>query len=94
MEGHEVGLILNGKQEDLSNNYLSALGQLKSIERRLISDEQLLDKYNALVQSYLKKRYVSILLSAELKWSFQVVWNVPHQTVLIPIKPHKGLQRC
>ena len=86
-ERYEVGILWNGKQEDLSTNYSSALGQLKSLQRRLNSDKQLLDKYIATIHSDLTKGKISILSSEELKSSNQGVWYVPRHSVLNSNKP-------
>ena len=82
------------KSDYLSNNYSSALGQLKSLQRRLNSNEQLLDKYNATTQSDLTKGFASVLTSEELKSSNQGLWYVPHHPVLNPNKPDKMRRIC
>ena len=40
-ERYEVGLLWNGDQAALSNNFSSALGQLRGLKRRLDADSSL-----------------------------------------------------
>ena len=94
-ERYEVGLLWNGNEAGLCNNYSSALGQLKSLQRRLLSDPQLFERYNATIVSDLSKGYVSILNTDELKNSAkEAVWYVPHHPVLNPHKPDKVRRVC
>ena len=63
---YEVGLLWNGEQAALSNNFSSALGQLRGLKRRLDADESLKLRYSDTIASDLKKGYVSILSIDEL----------------------------
>ena len=79
----------------MSNNFASALGQLRGLKRRLDSDQSLKQRYSDTIASDLKKGYVSILSSDELaETSNQPVWYVPHHPVLNPHKPDKVRRVC
>ena len=94
-ERYEVGLLWNGDQAALSNNFLSALGQLRSLKRRLDSNQQLKKKYGDTIASDLEKGYVSILSKDELaETENKSVWYVPHHPVLNPHKPDKVRRVC
>ena len=94
-ERYEVGLLWNGEQAALSNNFASALGQLRGLKCRLDSDQSLKQRYSDTIASDLKKGYVSILSSDELaETSNQPVWYVPHHPVLNPHKPDKVRRVC
>ena len=58
-ERYEVGLLWNGEQAVLSNNFSSALGQLRGLQRRLQTDELLKVKYTETINSDLSKGYIS-----------------------------------
>ena len=92
---YEVGLLWNGEKAALSNNFSSALGQLRSLKHRLDADESLKLRYSETIASDLKKGYVSILSSDELAATTnQPVWCVPHHPVLNPYKPDKVRRVC
>ena len=65
-ERYEVGLLWNGEQAVLSNNFSSALGQLRGLQRRLQTNELLKVKYTETINSDLSKGYISILSSSDL----------------------------
>ena len=92
---YEVGLLWNGEQTALSNNFSSALGQLRGLKRRLDADESLKLRYSDTIASDLKKGYVSVLSTDELAATTnQPVWYVPHHPVLNPHKPDKVRRVC
>ena len=94
-ERYEVGLLWNGEQAALSNNFSSALGQLRGLQRRLQTDELLKVKYTETINSDLSKGYISILSSSDLAATTnQQVWYVPHHPVLNPHKPDKVRRVC
>ncbi|XP_075263346.1 uncharacterized protein LOC142354894, partial [Convolutriloba macropyga] len=94
-ERYEVGLLWNGEQAALSNNFSSALGQLRGLQRRLQTDELLKVKYTETINSDLSKGYISILSSSDLAATInQQVWYVPHHPVLNPHKPDKVRRVC
>ena len=79
----------------MSNNFSSALGQLRGLKRRLDADESLKLRYSDTIASDLKKGYVSILSTIELAATAnQPVWYVPHHPVLNPHKPDKVRRVC
>ena len=94
-ERYEVGLLWNGDQAALSNNFSSSLGQLRGLKRRLDADSSLKQRYSDTIASDYKKGYVTILSSAELaETANQPVWYVPHHPVLNPHKPDKVRRVC
>ena len=94
-ERYEVGLLWNGEQAALSNDFSSALGQLRGLQRRLQTDELLKVKYTETINSDLSKGYISILSSSHLAATInQQVWFVPHHPVLKPHKPDKVRRVC
>ena len=94
-ERYEVGLLWNGEQAALSNNFSSALGQLRGLQRRLQTDELLKVKYTETINSDLSKGYISILSSSDLAATInQQIWYVPHHPVLNPHKPDKVRSVC
>ena len=62
---YKVGLLWNGNQPTLSNNFTSALGQLRGLKRQLDNDPPLKTKYSETIAPDLRKGYVSILSSDE-----------------------------
>ena len=94
-ERYEVGLLWNGEQAALSNNFSSALGQFRGLQRRLQTDELLKVKYTETINSDLSKGYISNLPSSDLAATTnQQVWYVPHHPVLNPHKPDKVRRVC
>ena len=79
----------------MSNNFSSALGQLRGLKRRIDADSSLKQRYSDTIASDYKKGYVTILSSAELaETANQPVWYVPHHPVLNPHKPDKVRRVC
>ena len=92
---YEVGLLWNGNQSALSNNFASALGQLRGLKRRIDNDLPLKTKYSETIASDLRKEYVSIISSDELASTRDdLVWYVPHHPALNPHKPDKLRRVC
>ena len=79
--------------EDESNfpkSYLSALVQLKSLERRLGKDTELKERYTQAIKDYFWKRYiVEVDKSDCFKMSNAREWYLPHHPVVHPHKPGK-----
>ena len=74
----------------MSNNFASALGQLRGLKRQFDNDPPLKTKYKETISSDLRKGYVLILSSDELASTLDnLVWYVPHHPVLNPHKPDK-----
>ena len=73
----------------LSNNRLMAERGLHSLKRRLLKDRDLLDKYKASINDYVKKGYASRVPEAEIKTGGRPIWYLPHHPVIHPHKPGK-----
>ena len=79
----------------MSNNFSSALGQLRGLKRRLDSDQSLKGQYSDKIASESKKRYVTILSETELaEKNNQQMWYVPHHPLLNPHKLNKVRRVC
>ena len=74
----------------LSNNYFSALVQLKSLERRLAKDADLNERYTKTIQDEFSKVYIVNVDKADcLKVNENLEWYLPHHPVVHPHKPGK-----
>ena len=73
----------------LSNNRLMAERGLHSLKRRLLKDRDLLDKYKASINDYVKKGYASRVPEAEIKTGGRPIWYLTHHPVIHPHKPGK-----
>ena len=62
---YEYGLLWNGNQSDLSNNFESALGQVRGL-KQLDNDPPLKAKYSATKSYDLQKEYISNLSSDKI----------------------------
>ena len=79
----------------MSNNFASALGQLRGLKRRLDKNLPLKTKNSETIASELRKGYVSMLSSDELASTRNdLVWYVPHHPVLNPHKPDRVRRVC
>ena len=79
----------------IPNNYFSALGQLKSLERRFQKDVALKQRYEATIETDLEKGFVRKLDATELKATAnEPQWYMPHHPVLNPHKPDKVRRVC
>ena len=63
---NEGGLLWNGNQSALSNNFASALGPIRGLKRRLDNDQRCNTEYSGTIASDLRNGYVSILSSDKL----------------------------
>ena len=99
-ERYEVGLLWREDEVKLPNNFYSAMGQLKSLERRLQKDETLKKRYqetidtdvNADVNADLNVRKVDQAELNETKDKLQ--WYLPHHPVIYPHKPENARRMC
>ena len=85
-------MLINGNQEKLENNFNPALGQLRSLEKRLDKDPDLKIRYQSTLTIDQKKGYISELSVEKLER--QDVWYLPHHPVVNPKKPEKVRRVC
>ena len=79
----------------LPNNFYSALGQLKSLERRLQKDETLKKRYQETIDTDVNAGYVQKVDQAELnETKDKLQWYLPHHPVINPHKPEKVRRVC
>ena len=88
----QVQMLFTRKEQKLDCNISSALGQLRSIERRLVKKEFLKLKYIDSIKTDLVKSYISLLEKSELE--HQDVWYLPQHPVVNPRKPEKVRRVC
>ena len=84
-ERFQVQMRFTGIEQKLDCNISSALGQLRSLERRIAKNESLKMKYSDSIKKDLAKIYISLLEKGELER--QDVWYLPHHPVVNPRKP-------
>ena len=89
-ERYEIGLLWREEEVKLPNNFYSAMGQLKSLERRLQKDETLRKRYQKTIDTDVDARYVRKVDQAELnETKHKLQWYLPHHPVINPQKPEK-----
>ena len=75
---------------NLPNNFYSALGQLKSLERRLQKDDMLQKRYSETIDTDVKAGYVRKVQQVELnEIKDKLLWYLPYHPVVNPHKPEK-----
>ena len=94
-ERYEVGLLWREDEVKLPNNFYSALGQLKSLERRLQKDETLKKRYQETIDTYVNAGYVRKVDQAEVNETKDKLQRyLPHHPVIYPHKPEKVRRVC
>ena len=94
-ERYEVGLLWREDEVKLPNNFYSAMGQLKSLERRLQKDETLKKRYQETIGTDVNAGYVRKVDQAELnETKDKLQWYLPHHPVINPHKPEKVRRVC
>ena len=94
-ERYEVGLLWPEDEVKLQNNFYSARGQLKSLERRLQKDETLKKRYQETIDTDVNAEYVRKVDQAELNENRdKLQWYSPHHPVINPHKPEKVRRVC
>ena len=68
-EKYQVGLLWRDDEVKLPNNFYSAMGQLKSLERRLQKDETLKKRYQENIDTDVSAGYVRKVDQVELNES-------------------------
>ena len=94
-ERYEVGLLWREDEVKLPNNFYSAMGQLKSLERRLQKDGALKKRYQETIDTDVNAGYVRKVDQAELnETKDKLQWYLPHHPVINPNKPEKVRRVC
>ena len=94
-ERYEVGLLWREDEVKLPNNFYSAIGQLKSLERRLQKDDILRKRYQETIDTDVKAGYVCKNQQIELnEIRDKHHWYLPHHPVINPHKPEKVRRAC
>ena len=84
-ERYEVGLLWQEDNVKLPNNYFSAMGQLKSLERRFQKDEALKKRYQDTIDTDVNAGYVRKVEPSELNETRdKLQWYLPHHPVINP----------
>ena len=94
-ERYEVGLLWREEEMKLPNNFYSAMGQLKSLERRLQKDETLRMRYQGSIDTDVNAGHVRKFDQAEVnETKDKLQWYLPHHPVINPHKPEKVRRVC
>ena len=93
-ERYEVGLLRRGDEVKLPNNFYSAMGQLKSPERRLQKDETVRKRYQETIDMDVNAGYVRKVDQAELNETRDKLQWYLHHPVRNPHKPEKVRRVC
>ena len=79
----------------LPNNFYSAVGQLKSLEKRLLREETLKKRYQETIDTDVNAGYVRTVDQAELnETKDKLQWYLPHHPVINRHKPEKVRRLC
>ena len=77
------------------NKFYSAMGQLRSLERRLQKDDILRKRYQETIDTYVKAGYVRKVQQVQLNETRdKLQWYLPHHPVINPHKPEKVRRVC
>ena len=94
-ERYEVGLLWREDEENLPNNFYSAMGQCKSLERRLQKDDMLRKRYQETNDTDVNAGYVWKVDQTELNETRdKLQWYLPRHPVINPHKPEKVRRVC
>ena len=94
-ERYEVGLLWREDDVKLPNNFFSAMGQMKSLERRFQKDEALKNRYQDTIDTDVNAGYVRKVEQTELNETRdKLQWYLPHHPVINPHKPEKVRRVC
>ena len=94
-ERYKVGLLWREEEVKLPNKFYSAMGQLKSLERRLQKDDTLGECYQEAMDNDIKTGYVRKVQQTELnKTRDRLQWYLPYHSVISPNKPDRVKRVC
>ena len=86
---YHVGMLWSSEEVKLPKNFVSAMVQLKSLEKRLSKDPVLYKRYAQTIQDDLGKGLVIKVESRDEKPCAGREWYLPHHLVVNPNKPEK-----
>ena len=94
-ERYEVGLLWREDEVKLTKNLYSAMGQLKSLEQRLLKDDMVRKRYQETIDTDVKDGYVRKVQQIELCETIdKLQWYLPHHPVINAQKPEKVRRLC
>ena len=94
-ERYEVGLLWREDEVKLPNNFYSAMGQFRSLEKRLQKDDTLRQRYQETIDTDVTAAYVRKIDQTELNETRKdLQWYLPHHPVINPHKPEKVRRVC
>ena len=87
---YEVGLLWKDDDPRLPNNYQQTLRRFYSLEKRLVGDPQLTERYSAVIKEYFDRGHSKVLNEGEVReLPIGKTWYNPHHPVVNPHKPTK-----
>ena len=90
VNGHfQVALPWRHDPPYLPNNRTMAERRALLLKRRLMKDEDLLEKYRTTMNGYIEKGHAEMVPEEELNTKSRPVWFLPHHPVTHPLKPDK-----
>lgn len=90
VNGHfQVALPWRHDPPYLPNNKVMAERRALLLKRRLMKDEDLLEKYRTTMNDYIEKGHAEMVPEEELNLRNRPVWFLPHHPVTHPLKPDK-----
>ena len=90
VNGHfQVALPWRHDPPYLPNNKVMAERRALLLKRRLMKDEDLLEKYRTTMNDYIEKGHTEMVPEEELNLRNRPVWFLPHHPVTHPLKPDK-----
>ena len=85
----QLPLLWRNEDEELPNNFEMAKGRLASLKRKLKKNEDLLQRYNEVLEGYVTDGYTESISESEIEQEKKgKVWYLPHHGVVNP-KPNK-----
>ena len=94
-ERYEVVFLWREEEVMLPNDLYSAMGQLKSLERRLQKEEKVRKRYQDTIDTDVNAGYLRKVDQAELnETKDKLQWYLPHHPVINPHKPKKVRRVC
>ena len=92
---YEVWILWREEEVKLQSNFYSAMGQLKSLERRLQKDDMLQKRYQETIDIDVKAGYVRKVEQVEQNETRdKLQGHLPHHPVINPHKPEKVRRVC
>jgi hypothetical protein len=85
----ELRLPWRSPRQAIPDNRASALQRLKCVEKRLLKDPIIAERYINAIEKYVMDGHARLLATSELKGPKGRVWYLPHHYVINPNKPSK-----